>query len=32
MQLELFKVILKNFNLCEHTLKSFQTSEADNHL
>lgn len=32
MQLELFKVIFKNFNLYRDTLKSFQTSEADNHL
>jgi hypothetical protein len=32
MQLELLKVILKLFNLYMHTLKSFQTNEADNHL
>lgn len=32
IQLELFKVILKNVNLYKHTLKSFQTSEAHNPL
>lgn len=32
MQSELFKVNLKIFNLYKHTLNSFQTSEADNHL